>query len=117
MTRADRNGNPAAFTTDIAAQAGLILGVEYEAGTPFPEPSKLVTARLLGDPVALTLRVIDKLGYVTKAGAPRWTYINLPKWLWDMQTFEIKKRIIGEHYRNEGGNEMKHLFIDPPKAT
>lgn len=110
MSRTDRNNNPAAFTVDIAKQAGLVLGTDYVAGDPFPAPSTLVTAKLLGDPIAITIRVIDAIGYVTKAGQARWTYINIPKFLWDAQTPQMKKQIIAFHYHNEGGVALAPLF-------
>lgn len=112
MFRTDANNNPAAFTTDIAKQAGLKLGIDYEEGDPFPSPStsKLITARLLGDPVAITIRVIDVIGYYTQAGNPRWIYIALPKYLWRSMTLDQKRDIIGFHYMHEGGTEMRKLF-------
>ena len=58
--RTDRHNNPAAFTTDIAKQAGLKEGVDYTVGDKFPD-SNLATARLIGDPVAKTIKVIDKI--------------------------------------------------------
>jgi len=108
--RTDANRNPAAFTTDIAKQAGLVLGMDYEAGDPFPAPSNLVTAKLIGDPIAITIRVIDAIGYRTKAGAPRWTYICLPKFVWKSLSYDQKRDVIGYHYMNEAGTEMRHLF-------
>ena len=33
--RTDRNNNPTAFTTSVAAEAGLILGTDYAVGDPF----------------------------------------------------------------------------------
>lgn len=109
--RTDSHNNPAAITTDVAKQGGLILGTDYTQGDPFTVgTAAYYTARLIGDPVALTIRVIDKIGYRTKAGAPRWTYINMPKFLWDAQLPNIKRDIIGEHYRNEGGTAMRGLF-------
>lgn len=108
--RTDRNMNPAAFTVDIAKQAGLVLGTDYVAGDPFPSPSTLVTAKLLGDPVAITIRVIDAIGYYTKQGNPRWTYIALPKFVWDSLTPNLKKQVIAFHYSKEGGVELKPLF-------
>ncbi len=108
--RTDRNNNPAAFTTDIAKQAGLVLGTDYVAGDPFPAPSMLVTAKLLGDPIAITIRVIDKIGYFTKAGQPRWIYAAIPKWLWNEMTADMKRDMIGYHYQHEGGTEMRGLF-------
>jgi len=108
--RTDRNMNPAAFTTDIAAQAGLKLGVDYEIGDKFPDPSTLHTAKLLGDPIQTTIRVIDAVGYVTKAGHARWTYINIPQFVWLAQDPTMKKKIIGFHYSEEGGVTLKPLF-------
>lgn len=108
--RTDDHNNPAAFTTDIAKQAGLVKGVDYEDGNPFPAPSSLITAKLLGDPITLTLRVIDAIGYFTKLGTPRWTYIALPKFIWDGLSLDEKRDVVGYHYRHEGGSTLKSLF-------
>jgi|SRR5882672_3224189 len=108
--RTDQNNNPAAFTVDVAKQAGLVLNLEFVPGTAFPAPSKLVTAKLLGDPVALTIKVIDAIGYYTKSGTPRWTYIALPKFIWSALTPEQKRDVIGFHYQHEGGTQMRNLF-------
>lgn len=111
MFRTDRNRNPAAFTTDLAAQAGLIEGVDYVQGDPFTVGEKtFFTAKLLGDPVALTIRVIDRVSYFTKTLGTRWTYIAIPKFIWDAQTPEQKRDVIGFHYQREGGTEMQALF-------
>lgn len=108
--RTDENNNPAAFTTDIAKQAGLVLGTEYVDGSPFPSPSNLVTAKLIGDPVALTIKVINKIGYFTKAGTPRWIYIALPTEVWKAMSNEQKRWVVGYHYQHEGGTAMKWMF-------
>jgi hypothetical protein len=108
--RTDRNNNPAAFTVDIAKQARLIEGVDFTPGEAFPAPSHLVTARLLRDPVAVTIEVIDRIGYYTAGGRPRWDYIALPHFVWDLMTPDQKRRVIGFHYQNEGGDQMAHLF-------
>lgn len=108
--RTDRHNNPAAITVDVAKQGGLVEGVDYEIGDKFPDPSRLRTARLLGDPVQLTIQVIDKIGYYTKAGGQRWTYIGIPKFIWDALEPPVKKKVIGFHYEHEGGTEMKGLF-------
>jgi hypothetical protein len=110
MFRTDENNNPSALTTDVAKQAGLTLGVDYVLGTPFPAPSNLVTAKLLGDPVAVTIRVITAIGYRTRMGSPRWTYICLPKFVWALLSDDEKRDVIGYQYQNEGGTEMRHLF-------
>ncbi len=110
MFRTDENNNPAAFTTDIAVQAGLVLNVDYVVGTQFPAPSTLHTAKLLGDPIAVTVKVIDKIGYYTHAGARRWEYIALPHFVWSALTPDQKRDVIGFHYQHEAGVTMRHLF-------
>lgn len=119
-TRADRHNNPTAVTTDLARQAGLHLGVDYEIGDTFPGSSpSLITARILGggsagggagDPVPVTIRLIDKVGFQTKSGGPRWTYINLPDFVWVGLTVELKRKVIGWMYKHEGGTELLKYF-------
>jgi hypothetical protein len=108
--RTDDNNNPAAITTDVAAQGQLKLGVEFVPGSAFPSPSKLITAKLIGDPVALTIRVIDTISYYTHTGTPRWTYIAIPKFIWELLSDDQKRDVIGFHYQNEGGTAMRGLF-------
>lgn len=108
--RTDDNHNPTAFTTDVAHEAGLVLGVDYEPGTPFASPSRLVTAKLLGDPIGITIRVIDSLGFYTKAGAMRWNYIAIPLFTWLDFTSVQARDVIGFMYQREAGTAMRHLF-------
>jgi hypothetical protein len=110
--RTDENNNPTAFTTDIAREAGLVLGVDYAQGQPFESGSHTYyTAKILpANPIPVTIRVIDAIGYKTKAGQERWTYICLPKWLWDSLTDDEQRDVIGYHYQWEGGTMMRHLF-------
>lgn len=110
LSRADRNRNLAAITTDIAHQAGLILNKDYTLGDPFPAPSKLVTAKFLGDPIALTLQVIDALGYYTHTGAPRWSYMSIPIELWVTFTPAQRRQTVLSHYKREGGTAFLSLF-------
>jgi len=112
QSRADRNRNPTAFSSDVAAQAGLQLGRDYVHGDVFPNATALWTAKLLGDPIQLTINVIDKIGFVTRLGIgnPRWVYINLPKFLWDSLLPPEKRDVIGFMYRHEGGSDMIPLF-------
>lgn len=115
-TRADRNNNPAAFTTAVAQAAGLRLGTDYSHGDAFtvelPDGSAMVlyTARLIGDPVALTIQLIDAIGFHTRAGNWRWTYVKMPTFAWHAFTAELKRDFIGWMYFNEGGTELQHLF-------
>jgi hypothetical protein len=112
MFRTDANNNPTAFTTDIAKEAGLDYLIEYQAGDPFiVNAHAYYTAKLIGDPIALTIKVIDKIGFYTVVPHQRWTYIAIPFKLWNELTLEQKKYVIGFMYQNEGGTEMKHLFV------
>ena len=111
--RTDRHRNPAAFTTAIAQQAGLVRDVDYSIGDAFDEGGRFRTARLIGDPVKLTIRVIDAIGFYTKQGRLRWVYIGIPDWLWADSTDDQKRRVIGFMYQHEGGTEMRGLFDDP----
>ena len=110
--RTDRHNNPTAFTTDVARNAGLIEGVDYVAGDPFPNNPNLKTARLIGDPIDKTIRVIDRIGFYTQAGNPRWTYINkIPEARnWNNLSYNQKKQVIAKMYQNEGGTQLKSLL-------
>ena len=108
--RTDDNRNPAAFTTDIAKQAKLVEGTDYVQGTQFPNGEQLWTAKLLGDPVALTIHVIDAIGFYNHEGAQRWDYIAWPKFLWMQMTPPAKRDAIGFMYEREGGIAMRDLF-------
>lgn len=114
--RTDRHRNPAAFTTDVARTGGLIEGTDFIQGDPFMVPTTMgqrtyYTAHLLGDPVALSIQVIDKAGWQTKTGQPRWTYMDLPNEIWAKLEPQDKARIVGLMYHHEGGTEMAGLFI------
>lgn len=108
--RTDRHNNPTAFTVDVAKTAGLKEGVDYAVGDPFPDNPKLKTARLLGDPIATTIKAIDKIGFQTQAGKPRWNYINIPKNQWDSLSYNEKKNVIGQMYQHEGGSQLSKYF-------
>lgn len=108
--RTDNNNNPTAFTVDLAKEAGLVYGVDYDAGDVFPAPSKLVTARLIGNPITVTLKLIDKVGFYTSHGQIRWIYIGMPKWMWDKAPLADKIEIIRFMYKHEGGTELNHFF-------
>jgi hypothetical protein len=107
--RTDDNNNPTAFTTAIAKEAGLILGTDYEQGTPFAD-GDYYTAKLLGDPLAITIDVINAIGFRTASGNPRWLYINFPLFVWRNLTEDDKVDVIGWMYQQEGGTTMRNLF-------
>lgn len=98
--RTDRHNNPTAFTVDIARQAGLVEGVDYVRGDSFGSG---VTAKLLGDPVAQTIRVIDNVGFHTGRGGQRWSHTAMPKNSWDSLTFQQKSDVVAQMYQREGG--------------
>ncbi len=110
--RTDLNNNPTAFTTNVAA-LGLVLGVDYVQGDPFPPPNEghLYTAKLLGDPIAVTIKLLDKVGFRVRSGYPRWTYVDLLNEHWNSFSPQLKKSFIGLMYGHEGGTELKHLFL------
>ncbi len=109
--RTDRNNNPTAFIVQIAQEAGLKLGVDYETGDPFTvDATTYYTAKLLGDPIALTIRVINALSFDTPDGEMRWQYIAIPKFTWDSLTNSQKRDVIGWMYQREGGSAFIPLF-------
>lgn len=114
LYRTDEHMNPTAFTTDIATEAGLVLGTDYEVGKPFSIPGNTMktfyTAKLLHDPLDLTIQVIDKIGFYTTHGNIRWIYIGIPKWIWDTFDRVTKIKVIGFMYGHEGGTDLKSLF-------
>lgn len=110
--RTDRHNNPTAFTTDIAKTAGLTVGTDYVEGDDFKVGGVIFhTARLLHDPVGLTIKVIDKISFYTRAGSQRWIYVALPQWLWMSLTKSEKMSVIKFMYEHEGGSELKGLFV------
>jgi hypothetical protein len=115
--RTDLNNNPTAFTTDIAKEAGLVLGTDYLQGNAFSAGNETYyTAKLLGDPITLTIKVIDKIGFYTSGIGEdsRWTYISMPWKLWLSLTTQQKAYTIGQMYIVEGGTTMTSLFPKEP---
>lgn len=114
------NNNPTAFTTDIAKQAGLVEGVDYIQGDPFKMSSgqTLYTAKLLGDPIEITKRAIDRIGFYTSSGQPRWSYVKqLPQNIinnWKNATDDEKNQVIQKMYAYEGGKgQLIGATVDP----
>jgi hypothetical protein len=114
-SRTDRNNNPTAMTTGVAEAGGLKLGVDYAQGDAFTvDGQTYYTARLLGDPLALTIRVIDTAGFYTTPPNQRWAYIAMPFALWNSLTPNQKAFVIGWMYGVEGGSTMRDLFPNVP---
>lgn len=121
QTRADRNNNPTAFTTDVAEEAGLVLGRDYAVGDVFQEERHILspfkidcfTARLLPvNPVLMTIQVIDTVTFYTKIGTSRWAYINMSPELWKILSFYEKRFVIAIMYLFEGGTELNQFLVD-----
>ena len=126
--RTDRHLNPTAFTTDIAEQAGLQEGVDYEKGDPFPKEEggdRFHTAKLLKDPIDTTIKVIDKIGLLSDLGSPRWKSKGISdtewgKWEkeWPNMSKEQKIEVIKKMYSGEGGTKLNQLFkTDVPQNS
>lgn len=109
--RTDRHNNPTAFTTDIAKQGGLVEGVDYEVGDAFPNNPNQTTARLIGDPVAQTIKVIDKIGFYTRSGNQRWTHTAIDKNDWNNLSPEQKKQVVQDMYGKEGNKGQLNNFF------
>lgn len=110
--RTDRHNNPTAFTTDVAKTAGLVEGKDYVVGDPFPNNPNLKTAKLLGDPIAQTIKVIDRIGFYTQSGKPRWSYVSSLSGAnnWKSLSYAQKKNVIAQMYKHEGGSALKQYF-------
>ena len=117
--RTDRNNNPTAMTTDVANTLGLKQGVDYAPGDPF---SGGVTARLMGDPVAVTIKALDNAAlnpsmtaFYTKSGQQRWTHTAVPDSQWLSMSPDQKRGFVAEMYKHEGGSGelMKSLPQTP----
>lgn len=106
--RTDKNNNPTAFTTDLAEEGGLIKGIDYEEGDAF---GNLHTAKIIGDPVSVTIKLIDKIGFFTNAAVQRWKYIAIPYKIWSSLSYVEKLYVISWMYQHEGGEAMKCLSI------
>lgn len=109
--RTDRNNNPTAMTTDVAKSLGLVEGVDYVKGDPFPDNPNLLTAKLLGDPIETTIKGLDlaaqasnKKAFYTQSGQPRWTHTAISDEQWLAMTPEQKKNLVASMYQKEGGS-------------
>ena len=112
--RTDRHRNPIACTTDVARAGGLVGGIDFENGDSFTTGDKIYyTAKFLGDPIELSIKIIDKATFYTNSGHQRWSYIGIPKFIWDGLRKNEKISVIKWMYGREGGTEMGSLFERP----
>lgn len=109
--RTDAHNNPTAFTTDLAKEGHLQLDVDYDQGQCFTSDGHTYfTAQLLGDPVAITIKLIDSTGFYTNLGQIRWVHTGIPFKIWQSLTYDQKVFVIGHMYQHEGGTAMRPLF-------
>lgn len=109
--RTDRHNNPTAFTTDVARQAGLREGIDYVAGDQFPNNPNAKTAKLLGNPVDSTIKVIDRVGFHTQGGQQRWTHTAMSPQKWAGLSYNQKKDIVKQMYQREGNKGALNKFF------
>ncbi len=112
--RTDRHNNPVAMTTAVAKDSGLVLGKDYVQGDSFKGSDGKIyyTAKFLGDPIATTIKAIDKGGFTTASGKPRWSYLSsIPEAKnWSNLTYNQKKNVIAQMYKHEGGSALLNNF-------
>jgi hypothetical protein len=138
--RTERHNNPTAFTTDLAKQAGLVEGVDYEIGDAFydvgdklglstmeeaiaekrktgEEIKKYNTARIKKDDwFEVTKKLIDKVGFYDQNGGPRWSYIDKlfsggnANTIWNESDDEGKLKILKKMYGKETPSKYGGLF-------
>jgi hypothetical protein len=106
--RTDRHNNPTAMTTAVAKELGLAEGTDYVAGDAFDGG---VTAKLIGDPMEVTIRALDgaardtsRAAFYTKGNKLRWNYIGMTDAQWLALTPEQKQNVVRSMYKREGGD-------------
>lgn len=119
--RTERNNNPTAMTTDVAKMLWWELGVDYEIWDPFTTASwqTLYTAKLIGDPIETTIRLIDR--WIANGIDPfyrsnwqwRWSYISkiwVTKDKWLKMTDAEKADVIAQMLKHEWGSMENMLY-------
>jgi hypothetical protein len=102
----------------LAQEGGLVEGTDYTQGDAFESGGRTYyTAKLLGDPVALTIKVIDEVGFYSEPPHARWNYIAIPHALWMSLNTIQKSYVIGWMYSQEGGVAMRNLFPVAPYSA
>ena len=114
--RTERNNNPTAMTTDYAKMLWWELGVDYEIWDSFISASgkTLYTAKLIGDPIETTIRLLDRaLANWNQNIFSGWTYAKklwLNNSVWANATPEEKRDIIYKMLKQEWGNMDNMLY-------
>lgn len=112
--RTNRHNNPTAFTTSVAKQAGLVEWQDYVVGDSFPDNPNMFTAKIIGDPIEVTKKVIDNIGFYTQSWAPRWSYVwDIFEWnandAWSNMDDSQKQSIIEQMYQRETDNAYENF--------
>lgn len=111
--RTERNNNPTAMTTDMAKMLGWVLGVDYEIWDEFvtQDNRTLYTAKLIGDPIETTIKLIDRWianwidPFYRSNWQARWTYIWklwLSKSIWSKMSHDQKVKAVYNMLKHEG---------------
>lgn len=119
--RTERNNNPTAMTTDVAKMLGWVLGVDYEIWDSFTgwDWKVYYTAKLIGDPIETTIRLIDR--WIANGIDPfyranwqgRWSYISkigITKEKWQNMSPSEKADIIAQMLKYEWGSLENMLY-------
>ncbi|GHW02570.1 hypothetical protein AGMMS50249_3560 [candidate division SR1 bacterium] len=123
--RTERNNNPTAMTTDVAKTLGLVRGEDYVQGDVFPDNPNLFTARLLGEPVQMTMKAFNTAAssgidiFYTKDGKARRTHTAMTNKEWYTLSDEEKKQVILSMLQREGGklDNMAYYTYQRGNAT
>ena len=119
--RTERNNNPTAMSTDVAKMLWGVLGVDYEIWDSWTSADWRVyyTAKLIGDPIETTIRLIDR--WIANGIDPfyranwqgRWSYISkigITKAKWQQMSPAEKAEIIKKMLQYEGGSMENMLY-------
>ena len=118
--RTERNNNPTAMTTDVAKSLWWIEWVDYVQWDSFKtwDGRTLYTAKLIGDPIETTIRLLDnaanswKWAFYTKWWAKRWTHTAMSDKDWLALTPEQKQNVVLQMLQREGWDINKMAWYN-----
>jgi len=112
LMRTDRHNNPTAMTTDVARSLGLKEGTDYVKGDPFTSNGNTYyTARLIGDPIETTIKGLDKGGFFTSTGQPRWMHTSIAPEQWRKLSYNQKVDVVKQMYQREGNQGLLNRYF------
>ena len=109
-SRCNRHNTPTAMITAVARDLGGVEGVDYTKGDPFTDEqgNVLYTARLLGDGMETTIKLLDsaasnpnKRAFYTQGGQSRWGYTAMSDEEWLAMSHAEKVGYIDNMYAHE----------------